>query len=90
MKKIYTLIGIFAFGASLTFAQQQLENPGFETWENLGSASEEPTEWSSLKTADALAAQAPKVLFQDAGRSGGFSIKLVTGSAFGIPANGTI
>ena len=74
----------------MSFAQQQLENPGFETWENLGSASEEPTEWSSLKTADALASQAPKVLFQDAGRTGGFSIKLVTGSAFGIPANGTI
>lgn len=90
MKKIYTLIGIFTFGASLSFAQQQLENPGFETWENLGSASEEPTEWNSLKTADALASQAPKVLFQDAGRSGGFSIKLVTGNAFGIPANGTI
>jgi len=90
MKKIYTLIGIFTFGATLTFAQQQLENPGFETWDNLGSASEEPAEWSSLKTADALAAQAPKVLFQDAGRTGGFSIKLVTGSAFGIPANGMI
>jgi hypothetical protein len=89
MKKIYLLVSTLFLGMFSAVAQQQFENGGFESWENLGLASEEPTEWSSLKTADALASQAPKVLTQDAGRTG-VCIKLTTGNAFGINANGIL
>lgn len=79
------LIGIlFAFQSNA----QQLENGDFENWENLGTATEEPTDWSSLKTADALAASAPQVLNQDAGRIGGSSVRLEVLEAFFIPVNG--
>lgn len=91
MKKNYFLTGLLTLCLSSVFAQfQQLENNGFENWENLGLASEEPLEWSSLKTADALAAQAPKVLSQDVGHNAGFCIKLEVKNAFGIAANGII
>jgi len=69
-------------------AQQQLENGNFEVWQNVGAATEEPENWSSLKTADALAGTAPQVLSQDAGRNGGFAARLEVKSVFGIAANG--
>lgn len=75
--------------AFFSFSQQQLENAGFELWENVGSPTVEPEEWSSLKTADALAATAPTVIARDNGRPGaGFCLKLETKSVFGIAANG--
>ena len=91
MKKFYTTI-VFGFvSMSVMFAQQQFENPGFEQWENVGSAAEEPVNWSSLKTSDDsfLAGQAPKVIEQATGRGGtGFSVKMENKSAFTIVANG--
>jgi hypothetical protein len=75
-------------------AQQQLENAGFETWQNAGSPTEEPTEWSSIKTSDAttLNALAPQVceLSTDA-HSGTYSVKLTNVSTtFGPVATGTL
>ncbi|PKR80222.1 hypothetical protein CW751_11205 [Brumimicrobium salinarum] len=85
---------IFIFITSLlatySFTQQQLQNPGFEDWENLGTATAEPTNWSSLKTGDALASAAPEVLSQVSGRNGGFAAQLKV-IDFGFPfptANG--
>lgn len=69
-------------------SQEQFENGDMELWENLSTPTEEPTEWSSLKTADALAGSAPQVVSQDVGRGGGFSAKLESTSVFSIPANG--
>jgi hypothetical protein len=74
--------------ANQLIAQQQLENGNLELWENVGTATEEPVNWSSLKTADALASTAPQVISRDTGRNGGFSAKLEVKSVFGIPANG--
>jgi hypothetical protein len=81
---------IFVFLINLSYAQQ-IENPGFETWEGSG-ATLEPVNWSSLKTSDnsTLAGQAPVVLTQDTGRDGGFSVKLENKSVFGIVANGIL
>ncbi len=72
-------------------AQQQLENPGFETWEGSG-ATLEPVDWSSLKTSNSttLAQAAPQVLFQDTGRNGGLAVKLENKSALGVVANGIV
>lgn len=89
MQKVFLFLATtFIFGSS--YAQQQLLNPGFETWENEGTATMEPTHWSSLKTADALASLAPEVLSRDAGRNGGYSAVLEVKSAFGIAANGLL
>ncbi|MDX1651149.1 MAG: PCMD domain-containing protein [Brumimicrobium sp.] len=83
---ISTLLSLsFIFGS---MSQQQFENGTFENWENVGSATEEPTDWSSLKTADALASTAPKVISRDAGRNGGYCPKLEVKEVFGIKANG--
>jgi hypothetical protein len=88
--KFTTLTTILIASISSLLYAQQLENPGFESWENLGNAQEEPLNWSSLKTADALAATAPQVVSQDAGRNGGFCPRLEAKSVFGITANGLL
>lgn len=87
MKTLFTLL-IGVTTSLLTFSQQQLQNGDFESWDNVGTAEEEPTNWSSLKTADNLAGSAPQVLSQDAGRAGGFCSKLEVKEVFGIQANG--
>lgn len=87
MKTLFTLfLGLTT--SFLAFSQQQLQNGDFENWENGGTAEHEPVNWSSLKTADALAGSAPQVLSQDVGRGGGFCPKLEVKSVFGIKANG--
>jgi hypothetical protein len=83
----------FASGYSQFYLQSQFENGGFEQWENVGSSTEEPLEWSSIKTSDvaSLNSVAPKVLFQSTdAHSGSYSIKLENKASFGIVANGTI
>tara|TARA_B100000508_G_scaffold137355_1_gene131576 strand:- start:96359 stop:97273 length:915 start_codon:yes stop_codon:yes gene_type:complete len=79
----------FALGG---FAQQQIENGDFEAWENQGTAEEEPVDWSSLKTADALASTAPSVLSPDTGRNGGTCARLEVKEVplVGIKANGLL
>jgi hypothetical protein len=85
--KIYVIV-IATMISGLYNAQQQLQNGNFEVWENVGTATEEPENWSSLKTADALTGSAPQVLTQDVGRLGGFSAHLEVIEVFFIPANG--
>ena len=85
--KIYVIV-IATMISGLYNAQQQLQNGNFEVWENVGTATEEPENWSSLKTADALTGSAPQVLTQDVGRLGGFSARLEVIEVFFIPANG--
>jgi len=44
--------GLFLLGITqVSQAQTQINNSGFEDWENVGSATEEPLEWNSFKTA---------------------------------------
>lgn len=87
MKKI--TLAFCLFGLSLLgLTQQQIENGNFENWENQGTAEEEPVNWSSLKTADALAGTAPSVLSNDTGRNGGNCARLIVKEVFGIKANG--
>lgn len=88
MKRIFPLL-VFATSA-IAFGQAQLENPGFEgAWENVTGSEDEPAEWSSLKTADALGLIAPVVLFQtDDAHSGSYAVHLVNDVSAGIVANG--
>jgi hypothetical protein len=88
------LLLVFLLGNSChIYGQTQFENAGFEQWENVGTSTEEPLEWSSIKTSDvaSLNSVAPKVLFQSTdAHSGSYSIKLENKASFGIVANGTI
>lgn len=75
------------------FSQTQIENGGFEgPWENVTGTEDEPQDWSSLKTADALASLAPIVAFQETTdpHSGTYCVKLENTTSFGVVANGMI
>ena len=50
MKKALLCISATVFLLNISHAQQ-IENPGFETWDGTG-ATLEPVNWSSLKTSD--------------------------------------
>jgi hypothetical protein len=96
MKTLFTiLIGLTA--SIFAHSQQQLQNGNFESWENTGTAEAEPTNWSSLKTADALAGSAPEVLSQEVGRNGGScamlqvkTVPIINIQANGIMTNGRV
>tara|TARA_B110000046_G_C12985515_1_gene395414 strand:+ start:746 stop:1666 length:921 start_codon:yes stop_codon:yes gene_type:complete len=88
MKRILLLIGCAL--AATSFGQEQLENPGFEgPWEDVIGTEDEPEEWSSLKTADALGIVAPVVIFKsDDAHSGDYSVRFLNVDAFDVVANG--
>ena len=50
MKNTLTFCFI-AFSLSTLFAQQQIGNSNMEDWDNIGAATEEPTNWNGIKTA---------------------------------------
>ncbi len=94
MKRILTLLLFVVILSAVTSAQTQLENAGFEQWEDiLASATDtirEPLDWSSLKTSDnaALSTLAPVVCTRSGdGHTGDFSIELTNVKSF-IVANG--
>jgi hypothetical protein len=77
----------------VSFFGQQLENPGFENWENAGTVKDEPVDWSTIKTSDdpGISSVAP-VTFdrsEDA-HSGNYSLKLYNVKVFGFIATGAI
>jgi len=87
--------------SSITIAQNQLENPGFEQWEDIlvceSDTIREPIEWSSLKTSDnpSLNSLAPVVCTRSSdAHSGEYSIELTNVLSFivanGVATNGLI
>ncbi|MBD3638301.1 MAG: PCMD domain-containing protein [Crocinitomicaceae bacterium] len=76
MKRILSF-AIVLFISGLTYGQTPFENPSFETWDGFGTPEEEPTQYSSLKTADQLGGSAPQVLWQSTdAHSGSYSAYL--------------
>lgn len=101
MKKPTTLLLLGLCLGFVSFAQDQLENAGFEEWENILATPtdtiREPLEWSSLKTSDngTLAALAPVVCARsNEAHSGNYSLKLTNVASFlvanGIATNGRV
>ncbi len=78
----------------LAFYGQQLENPGFENWEDAGTVIDEPVDWSSIKTSDGgpgINDYAPQVWDQSGDAHGGnYCIKLINIAAFNLVATGTM
>ena len=97
MKNLHIIFGLLIFNGTLA---QQLENSGFEQWENVGAGEEEPLSWSSTKTSDnsSLNALAPQVISRTTdAHTGSYSAKLVNKNvpfvnvvANGIVTNGII
>lgn len=82
MKRRHLLFtGLLLAGSTLIIGQTQLENPGFENWEDAGTSRDEPVDWSTVKTSDNSTANlgAPVVWDQSSGNnahSGSYGIKL--------------
>ena len=77
------------------FYAQQIGNSGFENWDNLGSNQEEPTNWSSFKTATgSFAAFGSKQVERSStvrsGATGNYSERIWSKSTLGIMANGVL
>lgn len=94
MKRIQTLLLFVVVLSVMASAQTQLENAGFELWEDILVSDvdtiREPVEWSSLKTSDdpTLSNLAPVVCTRSRdAHTGDFSIKLTNVKSF-IIANG--
>ena len=94
MKRNILITTCLLFFSSLIFAQQ-IENPGFEEWEEVGLGPNiiEPVNWSTIKTSDdpTLSGLAPVTWEKSTdSHSGQYSIKLFNLSALGIPVVGTV
>lgn len=91
-KNIYSFI-LFFLMIPLGFYGQQIDNPGFENWEDAGTVKDEPVDWSSIKTCDdpTIASVAPVTfdISTDA-HSGNYSLKLYNLEVFGLSATGAI
>ena len=91
----YKALAVNFFFCSIICYGQQLDNAGFEQWENVGSSDEEPIEWSSTKTSDnsSLNALAPQVISRTSdAHSGNYAAKLTNLNVpfVNIVANGII
>jgi hypothetical protein len=78
-----------------TLHAQQIGNAGFENWDNLGSNQEEPTNWSSFKTATgSFATFASKQVERSTnvrpGATGSYCARIWSKSTLGIVANGVV
>lgn len=97
MKKIL-LFNMMACFIAVNLFGQQVQNPGFEDWENAGTVLDEPVNWSSIKTSDGgdlINNFAPVVWGQSTdAHTGNYSIELTNVQtivvATGILTNGRV
>ena len=92
-KKLFVIISLMSFIPSLM--AQQIENPGFEDWEEVGLGPDiiEPVNWSTIKTSDnpTISGLAPITWERSTNaHSGQYSVKLHNTSTLGIPVSGTM
>jgi len=92
MKALTTFLII---GLQTSFFAQQIGNSGFENWDNLGSNQEEPTNWSSFKTASGslssfASQQVERSTSVRSGASGSYCARIWSKSTLGIMANGVL
>lgn len=88
MKKNYlSLLILVSFSC---FSQSTIPNADFENWQNIGSNSEEPTNWNSVKTGGGFSNLGPQVCFRESNNpyTGNYCLKLETKSYFGTPISG--
>lgn len=86
------VISSFIIALSLRLdAQTSLPNGDFETWQNIGSSTEEPSNWNGNKTGGGNATLGPQTCFRESSNvhSGSYCMRLANASFFGIPVNAT-
>lgn len=98
--KLKTLFftGLFLLGITgMSNAQSQINNGGFENWENLSSDNVEPTNWNSFMTADAgfpmslgKAKRVDRSTVKRPGSTGTYSAVIWSTSTMGVIANGNL
>ncbi len=95
MKKKLLIFSTLFIGIG-AIAQQQIGNSNMEDWQNVGSDTEEPTNWNSFMTAQggltwAAAKQCERSSTVRPGSTGSYSARVYSRSAaFGIVANGNL
>jgi hypothetical protein len=101
-KKTFMIKKLILLSCVLTFvllprmqAQTQVNNTGFENWENVGSSTEEPTEWNSFKTASGgwsgfASQQIKRSTVKRPGSTGTYSAVIWAKSTLGVIANGNV
>jgi hypothetical protein len=93
MIKFYSVI--FSVITSFALTAQQIDNGSMESWDNLGSSTEEPSNWNSFMTASGgLAFFASQQVEQSSdvpsSSSGSHSARVFSKSTIGIIANGNL
>ncbi|CAA6829629.1 MAG: Unknown protein [uncultured Aureispira sp.] len=86
---LLTTLGLFS--TTLMFGQTTIPNGDFENWQSIGTADEEPTNWSGNKTGSGFANLGPQTCFRESSNphTGSYCLKLDNGSFFGTPINAT-
>ena len=92
MKYLHIIFALLMINGTIA---QQLENSGFEQWENVGTGEEEPLSWSSTKTSDnsSLNGLAPQVISRTTdAHTGTYAAKLINKNVpfVNIVANGIV
>lgn len=92
MKKV--TIASFLF-SSLSFFAQQIGNSNMESWDNVGQASEEPTNWNSFRTGQGsfssfASQQVQRSTAIRSGATGQYCVRVWSKSTLGIIANGNL
>lgn len=92
MKRIFTLLCIST--CMLTaMAQRQIQNPGFEEWDNEGTSSIEPSHWNSFMSGTGSMkgfAAGQQVKKSSDAHSGNTSAQIYARSVFGVVAQGNL
>ena len=93
--RVFVLLALLtSLSGTYSYGQQQVDNSGFEDWEEIRSEVEEPVNWNSIKNTDGgkmTNRLAPEVYFKsETAHSGKYSLKLVNESTVGIIANGMV
>ncbi len=92
MKRFFTLMCAGALTMTIS-AQQQIQNPSFEDWENEGTTSVEPAHWNSFMSGTGSMkgfAAAQQVQKSDDAHSGSASAHIYARSVFGVVAQGNL
>lgn len=89
MKKIFTSILVCA--SAFAFGQTQIANGGFETWDNVGSSTEEPTNFNSNKTGTGFATSGGQTCSRATSAHGGtYCVRVETLYNFFADVNGNV
>lgn len=89
MKKIFTTFLLSA--SAFVFGQTQIPNAGFETWDNVGALTEEPTNFNSNRTGTGFASSGPQTCSQaGSAHTGNFCVRVETKYYIFAVVNGNV